>query len=82
VTTIALLLGFVYTLKVVDIIWIMTTGTGTSQTLATWAYGMAFGKGASAIIRYSQASVVGTILLLIAVVMGFVYLFVQRRQED
>lgn len=82
VTAIALLLGFVYTLKVVDIIWIMTTGTGTSQTLATWAYGMAFGKGASAIIRYSQASVVGTILLLIAVVMGFVYLFVQRRQED
>jgi multiple sugar transport system permease protein len=82
VTAITLLLGFVYTLKVVDIIWIMTAGTGTSQTLATWAYGMAFGKGASSIIRYSQASVVGTILLLIALLMGFVYLFVQRRQED
>lgn len=82
VSAITLLLGFVYTLKVVDIIWIMTLGTGTSQTLATWAYGMAFGKGSSAVIRYSQASVVGTILLLVALAMGFVYLFVQRRQED
>jgi multiple sugar transport system permease protein len=81
VTAITLLLGFVYTLKVVDIIWIMSQGTGTSQTLATWAYAMAFGKGSSAIIRYSQASAVGSILLLVALVMGFVYLFVQRRQE-
>ncbi|MCL8026920.1 carbohydrate ABC transporter permease [Nocardioides bruguierae] len=81
VTAITLLLGFVYTLKVVDIIWIMTTGSGSSQTLATWAYSMAFGKGSSAIIRYSEASVVGTVLLLIAVAMGFVYLAVQRRQE-
>jgi len=82
VTAITLLLGFVYTLKVVDIIWIMTMGTGSSQTLATWAYAMAFGKGSSAIIKYSEASVVGTILLLVALLMGFVYLFVQRRQED
>jgi multiple sugar transport system permease protein len=80
VTAITLLLGFVYTLKVVDIIWIMTTGTGKSQTLATWAYGMAFGKGTSAVIKYSQASVVGTILLVIALVMGLVYLAAQRRE--
>ena len=81
VTAITLLLGFVYTLKVVDIIWIMTSGTGSSQTLATWAYAMAFGKGSSAIIRYSQASVVGSILLLVALAMGFLYLFFQRRRE-
>ena len=82
VTAITLLLGFVYTLKVVDIIWIMTLGTGSSQTLATSAYGMAFGKGSSAVIRYSEASVVGTILLVVALLMGFVYLAVQRRQEQ
>jgi multiple sugar transport system permease protein len=82
VSAITLLLGFVYTLKVVDIIWIMTMGTGTSQTLAIWAYAMAFGKGSSSVIRYSQASVVGTFLLIIALVMGVVYLVVQRRQED
>jgi multiple sugar transport system permease protein len=43
---------------------------------------MAFGKGTSAVIKYSQASVVGTILLVIALVMGLVYLAVQRREED
>ncbi len=82
VTAITLLLGFVYTLKVVDIIWIMTFGTGSSQTLATWAYGMAFGKGASSVIKYSEASVVGTLLLIVALVMGFVYIMVQRRQDN
>ena len=82
VSAITLLLGFVYTLKVVDIIWIMTMGTGKSQTLATWAYSMAFGKGTSTTIKYSEASAVGSILLLVALVMGFVYLVVQRRQED
>ncbi len=82
VSAITLLLGFVYTLKVVDIIWIMTTGTGSSQTLATWAYGMAFGKGTSAVIKYSQASVVGTILLVVALLMGLVYLAVQRKDRE
>jgi multiple sugar transport system permease protein len=43
---------------------------------------MAFGKGTSTTIKYSEASAVGSILLLVALVMGFVYLFVQRRQED
>lgn len=82
VSLVTLLLGLVYTLKVVDIIWIMTFGTGTSQTLATTSYGMAFGKGSSAVIRYSEASVVGTILLLVALAFGLLYVAVQRRQED
>lgn len=82
VTMITLLLGFVYTLKTVDIIWIMTQGSGTSQTLATWAYAMAFGKGHSSTIQYSEASVVGTILILIALVFAFVYLAVQRKEEE
>jgi multiple sugar transport system permease protein len=82
VSAVVLLLGLVYTLKVVDIIWIMGMGTGRSQTLATWAYSMAFGKGSSQVIRYSQASAVGTILLLIALIGGLVYVAVQRRQED
>jgi len=82
VSAITLLLGLVYTLKVVDIIWIMSMGSGTSQTLATWSYGMAFGKGASTVIRYSEASAVGTILLVVALAFGLVYVALQRRQED
>jgi multiple sugar transport system permease protein len=82
VSLVTLLLGLVYTLKVVDIIWIMTFGTGSSQTLATTSYAMAFGKGSSAVIRYSEASVIGTILLLVALAFGLLYVVVQRRQED
>lgn len=82
VSLVTLLLGLVYTLKVVDIIWIMTTGTGTSQTLATWSYGMAFGKGTSGVIAYSEASAVGSILLVVALVFGLVYIAIQRKQED
>lgn len=82
VTMITLLLGFVYTLRTVDIIWIMTKGTGTSRTLATWAYEMAFGKGTSATIRYSEASVVGTILILVALAFALVYLWAQGKEEE
>ncbi|PJM77489.1 ABC transporter permease [Bifidobacterium felsineum] len=82
VTMITLLLGFVYTLKTVDIIWIMTKGSGTSQTLATWSYAMAFGKGYSSTIKYSEASVVGTILILIALVFAFIYLWAQRSENQ
>lgn len=82
VTMITLLLGFVYTLKTVDIIWIMTKGTGSSRTLATWAYEMAFGKGTSATIQYSEASVIGTILIAIALIFAFVYLWAQRNEEE
>lgn len=81
VTLITLMLGLVYTLKVVDIIWIMTFGTGTSRTLATWAYELAFGKGSSAIIRYSEASAISTILLVIALSFGAVYLIRQQKSE-
>lgn len=79
---ITLLLGIVYTLKTVDIIWIMTMGTGTSETLATWAYGMAFGKGTSSLIQYSEASVVGTILLVIALGFGLLYIALQREEAE
>lgn len=82
VSLVTILLGLVYTLKVVDIIWIMTSGTGTSQTLATWSYGMAFGKGSSSVIRYSEASAVGTILLVVALAFGLIYIAIQRRQEE
>ncbi len=81
VSLITLLLGFVYTLKVVDIIWIMTTGTGKSETIATWSYGMAFGKGTSGVIRYSEASALGSILLVVALVFGLIYVAIQNRLE-
>lgn len=82
VSMVTLLLGFIYTLKVVDIIWIMTTGTGKSQTMATWAYGLAFGKGTSGVIRYSEASALGSILLVVALAFGLIYVAIQDRWQE
>ncbi len=46
VSAITLLLGLVYTLKVFDIIWIMTKGgpADSSTTFATWSYRLGFGN--------------------------------------
>ncbi|MFJ9779306.1 carbohydrate ABC transporter permease [Amycolatopsis sp. NPDC101161] len=80
VSAITLLLGLVYTLKVVDIIWIMTTGgPGTvSTTLAVWSYREAFGTGQP---DFSPAAAIGNLLIVIALVFGFLYVHLQRRQE-
>jgi len=80
VSAITLLLGLIYTLKVVDVIWIMTTGGpgDVSTTLAVWSYREAFGTGQPA---FSPASAVGNLLILIALAFGVLYLYVQRRQE-
>lgn len=82
VTLITLMLGFVYTLKTVDIIWLMTQGNGTSQTLATWAYSLAFAQGSVRTIQYSEASVIGTILIIIALCFAFVYLAAQKKESE
>lgn len=80
VSAITLLLGLVYTLKVVDVIWIMTLGGpgSSSTTLAIWSYRRAFGTGQP---DFSQAATVGNILIVMALVFGFVYLYLQRREE-
>ncbi|MCM3613965.1 sugar ABC transporter permease [Microbacterium enclense] len=79
VSAITLLLGLVYTLKVVDIIWIMTTGgpANSSTTLAIWSYREAFGTGQPDL---SPAAAVGNLLIFIALVFGFFYLRIQRRE--
>jgi multiple sugar transport system permease protein len=81
VSAITLLLGLIYTLKVVDVIWIMTTGGpgDASTTLAIWSYREAFGTGQP---DFSPAAAVGNLLILIALVFGFLHLQLQRRQED
>lgn len=79
VSAITVLLGLIYTLKVVDIIWIMTAGgpASASTTLAIWSYREAFGTGQPA---FSPAATVGNLLILVALAGGFVYLWLQRRQ--
>ncbi|WP_055588738.1 carbohydrate ABC transporter permease [Peterkaempfera griseoplana] len=80
VSAITLLLGLVYTLKVFDLIWIMTKGgpTDSSTTLATWSYRLGFG---SLLPQFGPGAAVGNILILIALVFGLLYIRVQKRQE-
>ncbi len=80
VSAITLLLGLVYTLKVFDVIWIMTKGgpSGSSTTLATWSYELGFGN---VLPRFGPSAAVGNVLILIAVVAGLAYVRMQRRLE-
>ncbi|MEU4744503.1 sugar ABC transporter permease [Actinosynnema sp. NPDC023658] len=80
VSAVTLLLGLVYTLKVFDIIWIMTRGgpSGSSATLATWSYELGFG---SMLPRFGPSAAVGNVLILLAVVGGLLYARYQRHQE-
>jgi multiple sugar transport system permease protein len=81
VSAITILLGLVYTLKVFDIIWIMTAGgPGTaSTTFAIWSYRLGFGSGAP---QLSPAAAVGNLLIVIAFVFGLIYIRTQRRMEN
>jgi multiple sugar transport system permease protein len=79
VSAITLLLGLVYTLKVFDIIWIMTKGgpVDSSTTLATWSYRLGFG---SLLPEFGTGAAVGNLLIVMALVFGLVYLRAQRKQ--
>ncbi|MEV6296540.1 sugar ABC transporter permease [Streptomyces sp. NPDC051896] len=79
VSAITLLLGLIYTLKVFDIIWIMTKGgpADSSTTFATWSYRLGFGNLLPA---FGPGAAVGNLLVVAALVFGLVYVRVQRKQ--
>ncbi|MFE9452036.1 carbohydrate ABC transporter permease [Streptomyces sp. NPDC006739] len=80
VSAITLLLGLIYTLKVFDIIWIMTKGgpADSSTTFATWSYQLGFGNLLPA---FGPGAAVGNLLVVAALVFGLVYVRVQRKQD-
>jgi len=78
VSAITLLLGLVYTLKVFDIIWVMSLGGpgNSSMTLAIWSYRLGFGGGSP---QLGPAAAVGNVLIVIAFIFGIFYIRAQRR---
>ncbi|MFC0527352.1 carbohydrate ABC transporter permease [Phytohabitans kaempferiae] len=80
VSAITLLLGLIYTLKVFDIIWIMTKGgpTDSSTTFASWSYRLGFG---SLLPSFGPGAAVGNLLIIMALFAGLIYIRVQRRQQ-
>jgi multiple sugar transport system permease protein len=81
VSAITLLLGLVYTLKVFDIIWVMTRGGpgDASTTLAIWSYRLGFGGGQPDL---SPAAAVANILIIIAFLFGLLYIRAQRKAQQ
>ena len=78
VSAITLLLGLVYTLKVFDIIWIMTKGgpTDASTTFATWSYRLSFGN---LLPQFEPGAAVGNLLIVMALIFGLLYIRTQRK---
>ena len=75
VTGIVLMLGLVYTIKVFDVIMVVTGGgpANATETLTTWSYGLSFRDFA-----FGQAAVVGNVLIVVATVLGLIYLRMVR----
>ena len=71
VTGIVLMLGLVYTIKVFDVIMVVTGGgpANATQTLTTWSYRLSFQDFA-----FGQGAAVGNVLIVVATVFGLLYL--------
>ncbi|HEY0807777.1 MAG TPA: sugar ABC transporter permease [Pseudonocardiaceae bacterium] len=71
VTGIVLMLGFVYTIKVFDVIMVVTRGgpANASQTLTTWSSSLSFQQFA-----FGRGAAVGNLLILASAVFGLIYL--------
>jgi multiple sugar transport system permease protein len=76
---IVLMLGFIYTLKVFDIIYVMTQGgpANDTQTFATWSYTLSFAEQA-----FGQGAAQANMILLIALVVAVIYLWRSRRSTQ
>lgn len=77
VTAVTLLLGLVYTIKVFDVIWILTNGgpANSSHTLSTWAYQKSFTD-----LEFGVGAAAGEILVVVALIFGFIYIRAQRKE--
>ncbi|HEX7394336.1 MAG TPA: sugar ABC transporter permease, partial [Anaerolineaceae bacterium] len=66
-----LMLGFIYTLRVFDVIWIMTKGgpANSTEVLPTFAYRLSFIN-----FNFGQSAAVSVIILAILLVAAVFYL--------
>lgn len=74
-----LVLGFIYTFKVYDLVYVMTSGGPVNSThlLSTYSYKLSF-----EMFNYSSGSAVANVLLLILLLVGIFYLRITMKGED
>ena len=74
-----LILGFIYTFKVYDLVYVMTSGGPVNSThmLSTYSYKLSF-----EMFQYSKGSAVANVLLVILMIVGSFYIKVTTEGED
>ncbi|WP_017540883.1 MULTISPECIES: carbohydrate ABC transporter permease [Nocardiopsis] len=79
VTAVVLMLGLVYTLKVFDVIMVLTQGgpANASHTLTTWSYQLSFTE-----LDFGAGAAAGNVLILIALAFALVYLRSARTADE
>lgn len=74
-----LTLGFVYTFKVFDLVWVMTKGgpVNATELVSTYAYRLSFEE-----FQFSKGAAAANILFLILLVVGFFYIKLINDEEE
>jgi multiple sugar transport system permease protein len=75
VSVAVLMLGTIYTVKVFDLVWIMTGGGPANGThlLSTYAYQVGF-----SLLNFGQAAAIATLMVLLILLLNVVQLLLQR----
>ena len=73
-------LGLIYTLKVFDVIWVLTKGgpANATQNLTTYGYQLSFGG----LAEFGQGAAVGNILILVCLGLSLIYLRALRAERE
>lgn len=73
-----LVLGFIYTFKVFDLVLITTHGgpVNATQMMSTYAYKLSFDE-----FKYSQGAAASNVMFLVLLVVGIIYLRLVNREE-
>jgi multiple sugar transport system permease protein len=71
-----LMLGSVYTVKVFDLVWIMTGGGPANSThlLSTYAYQVGF-----SILNFGEAAAIATLMVLLLLILNLFQLLMKPR---
>lgn len=79
VLLVVMMLGFIYTFKVFDLVFVMTGGgpINSTEVLSTLAYRFSFNE-----FNFSLGAAAANVLFLILFVVSLIYLFIIRKDEE
>lgn len=74
-----LTLGFVYTFKVFDLVWVMTKGgpVNATELVSTYSYRLSFQE-----FQFSKGAAVANVMFMILMVVGFFYIKLINDEEE